>query len=169
MKTYAGKNTLNILKVKLLKILGCCIRQSPIQISIRFCHCIILTYISVLTTEKLHGEVQPDQTRTNKKIYSQQKHIVLIVYSKDKLSHASKFLKERKVLNVYQVNVWKNLVFVHQINSNTIPIIFWNKFKKPTHNYPTKFTRANYSIPPFDLNKSKYRISIQGPNLWKNI
>ena len=91
------------------------------------------------------------------------------MYSKDKLSHASKFLKERKVLNVYQVNVWKNLVFVHQINSNTVPIIFWNKFKKPTHNYPTKFTRANYSIPPFDLNKSKYRISIQGPNLWKNI
>ena len=30
MKTYAGKNTLNILKVKLLKILGCCIMQSPI-------------------------------------------------------------------------------------------------------------------------------------------
>ena len=28
--SYAGKNTLNILKVKLLKILGCCIRQSPI-------------------------------------------------------------------------------------------------------------------------------------------
>ena len=46
---------------------------------------------------------------------------------------------------------------------------FWNKFKKPTHNYPTKLARANYSIPPFDLNKSKYRISIQGLNLWKNI
>ena len=104
----------------------------------------------LLTTEKLHGEVQPDQTRTNKKIYSQQKHVVLIVYNKDKLSHTSKFLKERKVLNVYQVNVWKNLVFVHQINSNTVPIIFWNKFKKPTHNYPTKFARTNYSIPPFD-------------------
>ena len=117
----------------------------------------------------MHGEVQPEQTRTNKKIYSLQKHVVLIVYSKDKLSHTSKFLKERKVLNVYQVNVWKNLVFVHQINSNTVPTIFWNKFKKPTHNYPTKFARANYSIPPFDLNKSKYRISIQGPNMWKNI
>ena len=113
-----------------------------------------------------YNQNKPGQT---KKIYSQQKHAVLIVYSKDKLSHTSKFLKERKVLNVYQVNVWKNLVFVHQINSNTAPTIFWNKFKKPTHNYPTKFARANYSIPPFDLNKSKYRISIQGLNLWKNI
>ena len=113
-----------------------------------------------------YNQNKPGQT---KKIYSQQKHVVLIVYSKDKLSHTSKFLKERKVLNVYQVNVWKNLVFVHQINSNNVSTIFWNKFKKPTHNYPTKLARANYSIPPFDLNKSKYRISIQGLNLWKNI
>ena len=60
MKTYAGKNTLNILKVKLLKILGCCIRQSPINIL--FCHCIILIFIPILTTETLHGEVQPGQT-----------------------------------------------------------------------------------------------------------
>ena len=29
-ENVAGKNTLNILKVILLKILGCCIRQSPI-------------------------------------------------------------------------------------------------------------------------------------------
>ena len=58
---------------------------------------------------------------------------------------------------------------MHQINSNTVLTIFFNKFKKPTHNYPTNFARTNYSIPPFKLNKSKYRISIRGPTLWKNI
>ena len=57
---------------------------------------------------------------------------------------------------------------MHQINSNTVPTIFLNKFKKPTHNYPTNFARSNYSI-PFKLSKSKYRISIRGPTLWKNI
>ena len=51
-----------VLKVKLLKILGCYIRQSPILINIRFGHCIILTYIPILSTETLHGEVQPGQT-----------------------------------------------------------------------------------------------------------
>ena len=76
---------------------------------------------------------------------------------------------ECKVLNVYQVNVWKKFVFMHQINSNTVPTIFLNKFKKPTHIYPTNFARTNCSIPPFKLNKSKYRISIQDPALWKNI
>ena len=46
---------------------------------------------------------------------------------------------------------------------------FFNTFKKSTHNYPTNFARTNCSIPPFKLNKSKYRISIRGPTLWKNI
>ena len=38
---------------------------------------------------------------------------------------------------------------MHQINSNTIPTIFWNKFKKFNCKYPTNFT----------IN----------PTLWKNI
>ena len=165
MKTYARKNTLNILKVKVLKISACCIRQSPIQINIPCCHC--LTYIPILTTGTLHGEVQPGQTF--KKIYSQLKHAIRILPSKDRSTHTRELFKECKVLNVYQVNIWKNLVFMHQVNSNTVPTIFLNKFKKPTHNYPTNFARTNYSIPPFKLNKSKYRISIRGSTLWKNI
>ena len=109
-------------------------------------------------------------TRTNlKKIYSQQKHAIRVVYSKDRLSHTRELFKECKVLNIYQVNIWKNLVFMHQINSNTLPTIFLNKFKRPNHDYPTNFTRTNYSILPVKLNKSKYQISIRGPKLWKNI
>ena len=108
--------------------------------------------------------------KTNlKKICSQQKHAIRIVYSKDRLSHTRKLFKQCKVLNVYQVNIWKNLVFMRQINSNTVPTIFLNKFKKSTHNYPTNFAGTNYSITSFKLNKSKYRISIRGPTLRKNI
>ena len=44
---------------------------------------------------------------------------------------------------------------MHQINSDTTLTIFWNKFKKPTYNYPTNFARTYYSIPHFKLNKSK--------------
>ena len=58
---------------------------------------------------------------------------------------------------------------MHQINSNILPTIFLNKFKKPTHNYLTNFAKTNYSIPPFKLNKYKDRISIRGRTLWKNI
>ena len=58
---------------------------------------------------------------------------------------------------------------MHKIKSQTAPKIFQNKFRKPTHKYPTNFSTSNYSIPPFKLSKSKYRISIRGPTLWKNI
>ena len=67
-----------------------------------------------------------------KKICSQQNHAIRTVFSKDRLSHARELFKECKVLNVYQVNIWKNLVFMHQINSNTLPITFLNKSKKST-------------------------------------
>ena len=54
-------------------------------------------------------------------------------------------------------------------NPKQQPKIFQNKFRKPTHKYPTNFSTSNNSIPPFKLSKSKYRISIRGPTLWKNI
>ena len=113
----------------------------------------------------MHGEVQPEQTL--RKLYSQQKHTIRIAYSENTLSCTRELFKECKVINVYQVIIWKNLVFIHQINSNTAPTNFLNKFKKPTHNYPTNFARTTQ--PPFKLNKSKYRISIRGLALWKNI
>ena len=91
------------------------------------------------------------------------------MYSKDRLTHTRELFKECKVLNVYQVNIWKNLVFMHQINSNTVPTIFLNKLKKRTHNYSRNFARSKYSIQPYKLIKSKYRISIRDPTLWKNI
>ena len=58
---------------------------------------------------------------------------------------------------------------MHKIKYQTAPKIFQNKFSKPTHKYPTNFSTSNYSIPPFKLSKSKYRISIRGPKLWEKI
>ena len=58
---------------------------------------------------------------------------------------------------------------MHKIKSQTAPKLFQNKFHKPNHKYPTNFSTSNYSIPPFKLSKSIYRISIRGPTLWKNI
>ena len=58
---------------------------------------------------------------------------------------------------------------MHKIKYQTAPKIFKNKFCKPTHEYPKNFSTSNYSIPPFKLSKSKYKISIKGPTLWKNI
>ena len=57
---------------------------------------------------------------------------------------------------------------MHEIKSQRAPKIFQNKFQKPTHKYPTNFSTSNYSIPPFRLSKSKYRIS-RGPTFSNNV
>ena len=59
--------------------------------------------------------------------------------------------------------------FMHKIKSQIAPNRFQNKFHKPTHKYPTNFSTSNYSTLSFKWNNSKYRISIRGPTLWKNI
>ena len=51
-------------------------------------------------------------------MFSQQEHAIPIVYSKDRLSHIQKLLKECNFLNVYQVIIWKNLVFKHQMKKS---------------------------------------------------
>ena len=58
---------------------------------------------------------------------------------------------------------------MHKIKSQTAPKIFQKKFRKPVDKYLTNFSTSNCSIPPFKLSKSKYRISIRGPTLSKNI
>ena len=127
MKTYVGKNTLNILKVKLLTVLGCCIRQSPKDSLLSLYHFYI------------HGNIALGITTTaNLKKYTVNINMLSELYIVRLNCHILRELfKECTVLIVYQVNICKHLVFMHQINSNTVPTIFLNKFKKPTHNYPT--------------------------------
>ena len=98
-----------------------------------------------------------------------QKHAIRITHCKDRFSHAKELFRESKILNVFQLNILNNLAFMHEVKSQTSPKIFQNKFREPTSMYPTNFSTSNYSIPPFKLRKSKYRISIRGPTLWKNI
>ena len=166
-KNLCWKEHIKYIESKIAKNIGLLYKAKPYIDK----HSLLSLYHSYINPYINYGNITWGSTaRTNlKKIYSQQKHAIRIVYSKDRLTRTRELFKECKVLNVYQVNIWRNLVFMHQVNSNTVPTIFLNKFKKPTHNYPTNFARTNHSIPPFKLNKSKYRISIRGPTLWKNI
>ena len=125
---------------------------------------LLVLYYSFIHTYINYGNIAWGSTnRTNfKKINSLQKHAIRIIHCKDRFAHARELFQESKILNVFQLNILNNLVFMHKIKSQTAPKIFQNKFRKPTHKYPTNFSTSNYSIPPFKLSKSKYRISIRG-------
>ena len=109
-------------------------------------------------------------SRTNlKKISSLQKHVIQIINCKDRFAYARGLFLESKALNVFQLNILTNLVFMHKIKFQTAPEIFQNKSCKPSHKCPANFSTSNYSIPLFNFSKSKYKISIRDPTLWKNI
>ena len=46
-------------------------------------------------------------------------------------------------------------------------IVFLNKWTKPSHLYPTRFSQYNYTEPTHKLNRCKYKISIRGRYTWK--
>ena len=52
-----------------------------------------------------------------------------------------------------------------KVSNNIAPLIF-NMFKKPSHKYPTNFSRNNFSLKKCSLNSTKYSISFRGPKLW---
>ena len=70
-------------------------------------HSLLSLYHSYIHSYINYGNITWGSTaRTNlKKIYSQQKHAIRIVYSKDRLTHTRELFKECKILNVYQVNI----------------------------------------------------------------
>ena len=107
--------------------------------------------------------------RTNlRKINSQHKHVLRIIFNKRKFEHTSELFKCSKILNVYRVNIFNTAVFMHKIQGKSEPSIFLPKFRKPSHSYPTPFSHLNYVRLTPKLNKCKYGISYRGPFIWNN-
>ena len=105
--------------------------------------------------------------RTNlKKINSQQKHAILIIFNKTKFVHTREIFKEQKILNIYQLNILSNIIFMHRVENKTAPSIF---LTKSSHSCPTNFSAHNFLVPTLKLKKSRYRVSIRAPLLWNYI
>ena len=86
--------------------------------------------------------------RTNlKKINSQQKHVLRIIFNKSKFEHTSELFKSSKILNVYKLNIFDTAVFMHKIQGKYATSIFLPKFRKPSHSYPARFSHLNYVKP----------------------
>ena len=101
-----------------------------------------------------------------KKIHSQQKHAICIIFYKDTFLHTKENFVQNKVFNVYQLDILNNLIFMYKVKTETAAAVFLPKFQKPTHPYPINFLKLNYIKPTSQLSRSKYRISVNGPALW---
>ena len=85
---------------------------------------------------------------------------------KDRLRHSRPLLRRLNAVNVYQINLFQNINFVHKLSIDDLQKSFNNTFKKPDHKYPTKFPICNYSLKKHPLKSSKFAVSYRGPKLW---
>ena len=98
-----------------------------------------------------------------------QSTLLELSFTKTNLHIHENIFKKNNILNIYQLNIFNNLLFLHRVKNGKPPNIFLSKFLRPLHHYPTSFSQNNYIVPSFKLTKSKYRITIRAPKLWNII
>ena len=107
--------------------------------------------------------------KTNlRKIHNQQKHVLRIVYNKDRYYHTKELFTSCNLMNVSKLNLLNTSIFMNKVKNGTGPTAFHTTFKIPSHSYPTGFLSVNYTKPKTRLRKSRFRISIRGPTTWNN-
>ena len=84
-----------------------------------------------------------------KKLQSQQKQAIRIKFHENKFAHLREHFKENNILNIYQLNIFNNLIFLHRVKNEKAPNVFLSKFWRPSHHYPTSFCRNNCIVPSF--------------------
>ena len=110
---------------------------------------LLALYYSYIQTYINYANIAWGSTcRTNlKKINSQQKHAIRIIFNKNKFAHTREIFKEQKILNIYQLNILNNIIFMHRVENKTARPIFLTNFCKPSLAYPTNLLAQNFLVP----------------------
>ena len=103
-----------------------------------------------------------------KKVQSKQKHALRIIFNQSKTSPSEPLFLNLNVLNVYQINIFQSVQFIHKIKSKNVPHIFLKLFSVACHAYPTTFSLINFSLPRTFLKTTRFAISARGPVIWNN-
>ena len=88
---------------------------------------------------------------------------------KDELTHSKPLFESFNALNVYQINIYQHLKFMHKFINNQNPSVFSDFIKRPDHKYPTNFSQSSFYLKRYSLNSTKYSTSIHGLKLWSDV
>ena len=75
-------------------------------------------------------------------------------------------MQKMNALNVYQINIFQILRFMHEHKLNKNPKIFANSFNIIEHKYPTKYSRNNYKQPKLKTKNTSFAINYWELYLW---
>ena len=104
-----------------------------------------------------------------KKILNKQKHASRIIYFKDKFTSAAPLMQNFNVLNIYQLNIYQVLLFMHKVKNHNISKIFEKCFKITFNKYNTKASNKNFYKPFCKTKCAQFAISFRGPQLWNSV
>ena len=104
-----------------------------------------------------------------KKIFTYHKKTARVILFADCLAHAKPLMLDMNALNVYQINIYQYLILLYKAHTATAPSVFFNKFSKINHNYPTSSKdRGNYILKS-TTKLTNFAISRRNPNLWNTV
>ena len=131
--------------------------------------CLKSIYFSFIHSYINHANIVWASTNHTKlkKLYKQQKHASRIIYNEERMTHFRPLMKSLNALNIYQLNIYQNLVLVFKTKNN-LNLIFKEKFRNINHKYPTNFSTNNLYVPKNNILHSTFAISTRGPYLWNN-
>ena len=81
-----------------------------------------------------------------KRVYLKQKLAVHIVFNKDKPTHSKPLLENFNAINVYQINIYQHLKFMHKCIDNQIPSIINDFIKRPDHKHSANFLQSSFYL-----------------------
>ena len=102
-----------------------------------------------------------------KKLASKQKQAIRIFENEN--CNIKESMTKMKILNIYKLNIYQVLNFMHRIKTNTAPIVFHNNFNEINHLYPTRFSNNRFVEKKIFLTQTKFAVSSRGPRLWNNL
>ena len=88
----------------------------------------------------------------------------------DRLAYTKPLMLDINALNIYQINIYQNLILLYKAHLDTAPATFVNKSSKINHNYLTSSKNSgDYTIPILTMKLTNFAISRRDPILWNTI
>ena len=102
-----------------------------------------------------------------KKLHNLQKRAIRIVTYSPRYTHSRPLLVSRRILNVFEINIYKTVIAMYDVYHQKAPPCLTNCFHKITHKYPTRCSFSDFQYNQYDLCKhNKYNLLNRGPRLW---
>ena len=84
-----------------------------------------------------------------KTLHRRQKHAARIIYFKDRFTHSKPLMQSLKALNIYQLNIYKTILFMYNVKNNNIPRIFKSSFTTVINKYNTRSSERCFNKPSY--------------------